>query len=550
MKGQIMFRKWMKRDKNHTFADVPAPTIPRSTFNRSVNHITAFNSGYLVPVWVDEVLPGDTFKVNLKAFSRLSTPTVPLMDNIYVDYHFFYVPFRLVWDNYKRFLGEKDYGDKKEYVMPIINTGSTGIEFNSLFDYMGVPPKVPNLEINALYFRAYLKIWDDHYRDENLQDKLIIPTGDEDIVLNKDNLALWNLRRRNKRKDYFTAAIPDTQKGTPVDLLSSIDLHSERAQINLVEPHAVLAEKKGNLINAGISIESAHTHDSGQMSYLTMTGHGYNEDLHGRIERIYSDRSTIDAYLGLSGLTITDIRLASTIQQFMERDARLGTRYNEFLQAHYGVSPVDLTLQRTQYLGGGKSFIQFNTVPQTSSTDDKSPQGNLAAFGTQEVDNIGFTSSFDEPGCVMCLASVRVDQKYQYGLPKMFSKRRKYDFYYPEFANLTEQPILQKEIFATGNKEDDEKVFGYQERFGEYRYTQNRVSGELRSSYPQSLDYWHLGQKYDKPPMLNESFIQENPPIDRSLAVQNEPQIISDILIENETTRCMPVYSVPGISKL
>ncbi|WJW80026.1 major capsid protein [Bartonella sp. TP] len=526
-----------KKDLNYSFSKVPSVKKPRSRFNRSHNHITAFDSGYLVPVYVDEVLPGDTFKMKLSSFSRLATPTVPVMDNVYMDFHFFYVPNRLLWEHWEQMNGQQDKpGAKIDYLTPIFDAGSKGVAVGSLFDYMGVPPKVPNLQFSSLFARAYNKIWNDWYRDENLQDPVPEHMDDKTIKLDDTTSKDYVLLRRNKKRDYFTGALPWPQKGpsAALNFASNADIVSNNISLNY--------DTTGKTPAVGdFTVYYANEIDP-YYPVQVVSGYGTPSAEHGVVNEI----SLRNASIKVPPVSINQLRQAVQLQRLFELDARGGTRYIEMIQTHFGVTVPDFRLQRSEYLGGGKSIIDFNAIPQTSSTSSTSPQGNLAAYATQFAKNIGFTRSFDEHGVILCLASVRVDQKYQYGLPRMYSRRTRLDYYMPVNANLGEQAIMAKELYATGDKTKDEAVFGYQERWSEYRYNPNRVSGKLRSVADAPLDKWHLAQKFSEPPKLNAEFIKSDPPLKRMLAVQNEPQIVSDLYFQIDCTRVMPVYSVPG----
>ncbi|WJW80018.1 major capsid protein [Bartonella sp. TP] len=527
-----------KKDLNYSFSKVPSIKKPRSRFNRSHNHITAFDSGYLVPVYVDEVLPGDTFKMKLSSFSRLATPAVPVMDNVYMDFHFFYVPNRLLWEHWEQMNGQQDKpGAKIDYLTPIFDAGSKGVAVGSLFDYMGVPPKVPHLQFSSLFARAYNKIWNDWYRDENLQDPVPEHMDDKTIELGDTTSKDYVLLRRNKKRDYFTGALPWPQKGpsAALNFASNSDISSE--QVFASYSSKDVSVSKDRLVFD--SLGYGPTYNGQHQSFMPLLSLDHTT---GRPIKLDLKNSNIS----LPPVSINQLRQAVQLQRLFELDARGGTRYIEMIQTHFGVTVPDFRLQRSEYLGGGKSIIDFNAIPQTSATSGTSPQGNLAAYATQFAKNIGFTRSFDEHGVILCLASVRVDQKYQYGLPRMYSRRTRLDYYMPVNANLGEQAIMAKELYATGDKAKDELVFGYQERWSEYRYNPNRVSGKLRSVADAPLDVWHLGQKFTEPPKLNAEFIKSDPPLKRMLAVQNEPQIVSDLYFQVDCTRVMPVYSVPG----
>lgn len=535
----------------HNFAQVPRVEIPRSKFDRSHGLKTTFDAGYLVPIYVDEALPGDTFALQLNAFARLATPLHPFMDNLYLDTFFFAVPIRLIWDNWERFNGAQDNpDDSTDYLVPTMRAPSNGgYEIGSLSDYLTIPTGVPDLEHSSLWHRAYNLIWNEWFRDQNLQDSVPVPKGD-----GPDDPNDFKLLRRAKRHDYFTSALPWPQKGPTVEL-----------PIGAEAP--VFGHISGNIYSNGLfALRSNNEHwfirrtgSAGAPGYLLAdperAGGGsddpavYDDGLAVELShRLTADLSEATA------ATINQLRQAFQIQRMFERDARGGTRYTEIILSHFGVVSPDARLQRPEYLGGGSTPINLHTVPQTSSTDETSPQGNLAAFGTVSVSGQGFVKSFTEHCILIGLACVRADLTYQQGLNRMFSRQTRFDFYWPALSRIGEQAILNKEIYAQGPSvvdEDgnpiDDKVFGYQERYAEYRYKPSAVTGLFRSQAPQSLDTWHLAQDFKNLPTLSSQFIEENPPIDRVIAVVNQPHIIYDSYIRLHCARPMPVFGVPGM---
>lgn len=516
----------------HQFSQIPRAEIQRSSFNRSHGYKTTFDSGYLVPFYVDEVLPGDTFNLKCTLFARLATPIVPFMDNMFMETFFFFVPNRLLWDNWQKFNGEQENpGDSTDFLIPTIkNTGSFTV--GGIADYFGIPTGVNNLEVNALPFRAYNLIYNEWFRDENLQDSLPVEKGD-----GPDDVANYKLVRRGKRHDYFTSALPWPQKGPGVEipLGTSAPIHglSNGSLTNLV------TSDSGTIQSIDLSISSGQF-AIGTPSRASNGKASLSNILVGQPDSIYADLTTATAY------TINSLRQAFQVQRLYERDARGGTRYTEILRAHFGVVSPDARLQRPEYLGGSSSPININPVQQTSATDSTSPQGNLAAFGLTSSKIHGFTKSFVEHGYIIGLVNVRADLTYQQGLQRLWSRQTRFDFYWPALAHLGEQAVLNKEIYAQGTAADDD-VFGYQERYAEYRYYPSLITGKFRSTYAQPLDMWHLSQKFDSLPTLSAQFIEDNPPVSRVIAVQDEPQFLLDTYFSLNCVRPMPVYSVPGL---
>lgn len=501
------------------FARVEAPNIQRSTFDRSHGYKTTLEAGHLYPVFIDEALPGDTFNLSATMFGRLATPLKPIMDNIKFDLHFFSVPNRLVWENWQRFNGEQDApDDTTNYLIPTIAAPVGGFDEETLYDYFGIPTKVEDLEISALPLRAYNLIYNEWYRDQNLQDSVDVPNGD-----GPDNSNLYGTLKRNKRKDYFTSALTSAQKGQAVSIPLGT---SARVTSNATVGNSLtLDDNNGTFRQLNSS--------GGTLVPSAAAGLGENS--------LFTDLSDATA------ATINALREAFQVQRMYERDARGGTRYTELIKAHFGVTSPDARLQRPEYLGGGSSDVNITPVAQTSGTEaGTTPQGNLSGVGTFSVNNNGFTKSFTEHEIVIGLVSVRADLNYQQGLHKMWSRQTRFDFYWPSFAHLGEQAILNKEIYAQGTSQDEE-AFGYQERYAEYRYKPSQITGKYRSNAAQSLDLWHLAQDFASLPALNSAFIEENPPIDRVIAVPSEPQFLLDCFFNFKTTRPMPTYSTPGM---
>jgi hypothetical protein len=522
----------------HQFSRAPTADVPRSSFNRSHGYKTTFDAGYLIPVFVDEAVPGDTFTLNPTMFARLNTPIYPLMDNLFLDVHFFSVPIRQIWSNFRKFCGEQvDPGDSIDYTIPVSTApASTGYANQTLQDYLGLPTKIPDYEHSALFTRAYNHIYNEWYRDQNLIDSVTVDTDD-----GPDTTTDYTLLKRGKRHDYFTSALPWLQKGDSVSvpLGSTAPIYGTDADTYV--------------FNETDSTERILELDDGALGYVqTTTGASATDDL-----RFSTTSSKIGLVADLStavGATINQLRQSFQIQKLLERDARSGTRYAEVVKAHFGVDFMDVTY-RPEFLGGTSVPIQVNAVAQTSSTDATTPQGNLAAYATATVRNGGFTKSFTEHCIVMGIASVRADLTYQQGLNRMFSRSTRYDFYWPALAHIGEQSILMKELYcqdpatdtgSTGTA-DNERVFGYQERWAEYRYKPSLITGKLRSNDAQSLDAWHLSQEFSSLPGLNQTFIEETPPIDRVVAVTTEPDLIMDCFFNLQCARPMPLYSVPGL---
>ena len=569
------------RVRGHRFSDAPAMYMKRTKFDRSHVYKTTFDSGKLIPVFVDEVLPGDTTRLSVNYFARLATPVKPIMDNIYLDWFFFFVPNRLVWEHWQNFCFEQeDPDDSTDYVIPTVTaTGNSENAYvGSLWDYFGLPVNTSgNLSgISALPFRCVYLIWNEWFRDENLQKSVKIQKGDTNEVLNSARSSeqpSWVFTSgtnifpglacppRGKRHDYFTSALPWTQKGPGVSIglagtASIVDpspgtgylLHSNANQLAAVSAGSYEHKNCGIRVAAAndVVIFSRHSTDSSSVAGFA----GNNSSAVTVSAQAASTYLGNDSYVDLDSssiFTINSLRTAFQMQKFYERLARGGSRYTEVLRSFFGVVSPDARLQRPEFLGSFTKMVNVNPIAQTSATDDISPQGNLSAYGVTASKFHGFTKSFVEHGYIIGFVCARADLTYQQGINKMWLRSTVYDFYWPTFAHLGEQAIELREIYAQGS-EADTTVFGYQERYAEYRYKPSQITGKFRSSVTGgTLDMWHLSQFFKNAPTLNEEFIVDNPPIERIIAVPSEPEFLLDIGFRYTTVRPMPMFGTPGL---
>lgn len=557
----------MNRNNERHFNQIPEMKASRTRFNRDQTILTTFDSGKLIPFYVDEVLPGDTFNINTAAIIRMSTPKYPVMDDAFIDFYYFYCPNRILWDNFKYFMGEIEatpWTPKKEYAVPQIKIKGTDAEpkpnERSILDYMGVPTKIKKeFSINALPIRAYVKIWNEFFRDENVDNTAVLKTDDANVnyefgkenwVQEAENNAYkgGNLLPVNKFHDYFTSCLPYPQRGPAVPMPMT-----GNAPVRM-------GDTSGTYIDFGGSVEMVLSKNSnlnvpGALTYSNATGRPNEKQqmLFSGVEKVSGELGAAGwLYTDLSAVTaatINDLRKAVAVQQYYEALARGGSRYREQVQALWNVNISDKTVQIPEYLGGGRYHVNINQIVQTAQNDN-TPLGETGAMSVTPINENSFTKSFEEHGFIIGVCCVRHNRSYQQGLERFWSREDRLDYYVPQFANLGEQPVKKKEIMLTGTATDEE-TFGYQEAWADYRMKPNRVSGLMRSNATGKLDFWHYADNYSTPPTLSQDWMEEGKnEIARTLVVQDEPQFFGAIRVANKTTRRMPLYSVPGLYKL
>lgn len=538
----------MSRNSEQHFSQVPHAEIRRSSFRRPFSLLTTINEGDLVPIYLDEVLPGDTFKVTQNALIRMSTPLYPVMDNCDMDTYFFFVPARLLWDHFQNLMGQNDstfWAETVEYTTPVTTAPEGGWNVGTIADYFGIPTGVAGLKVNSLPFRAYAKIWNEWFRDENLQQPVTMSKADSTTAGSNTGTNLSDAEAGGlplkvaKHKDYFTSCLPSPQKGNAVTLPMTgnalVKLYDDNGKTEL-DRHIGVVPASGA---AALAYEPSD--GPGTEGYIQMRD---SDIRYGG--KMYADLSNVVS------ATINDLRQAIAVQHILERDARTGTRYKEYLKGAWGVTSPDARLDRSEYIGGYRMPININQVVQTSSTNETSPQGNTGAYSMTTSSKHVCTYSATEHGFVIGLACVRVQHSYQQGLRRLFTRSTRFSYYDPMLANLGEQAVLNQEIYAQGTDMDNE-VFGYQEAWADYKYRTNEVTGEMRSTYAQTLDAWHYADKYTSLPTLSSKWIQEGTEnIDRTLAVQssNSHQFICNFYFDNTWTRAMPVFNVPGLDTI
>lgn len=566
----------MNRNNERHFNQVPQTHVSRTRFKRDQNILTTFDAGKLIPFYVDEVLPGDTFNVRTAAIIRMTTPKYPVMDDAYIDFYYFFCPNRILWDNFKRFMGEADdipWMPTKTYSVPKIkivgnpvNEVYEGPKEGSILDYMGVPTKIntgggkKDVEVNALPVRAYVKIWNEFFRDQNVGNPATMRTDDEEeeyfdrgenqIESNRlmDAIRGGRCLSVSRFHDYFSSCLPYPQRGPEVTIALT-----GNAPVKLMNPNRE-GELQGSIWFNG----------EGDAAAFIRNNNGYGPEPRPDKEGVWLRGADADKganpwgavfqaeLSNVEAATINQLRQAFAVQHYYEALARGGSRYREQVRALFGVSISDKTVQVPEYLGGGRYHVNINQIVQTSGqqTANDTPIGETGAMSVTPINEASFTKSFEEHGFVIGVMCVRHDHSYQQGLERFWSRSDRLDYYFPQFANLGEQPVKKKEIMLTGTDTDDE-TFGYQEAWADYRMKPNRVSGKMRSNAQGTLDFWHYADNYKSMPRLSQEWMYEGKnEIARTLIVQDEPQFFGAIRVMNKTTRCMPLYSVPGLEKL
>ena len=547
----------MSRNTEQHFTQVPHAEIRRSSFKRPFSLLTTLNEGDLVPIYVDEVLPADTFKIDLNSLVRMSTPLYPVMDNCDIDYYMFFVPARLLWEHFENLMGQNDssfWAEKVEYTTPVTTAPKGGWANGTIADYFGIPTEVENLKVNSLPFRAYAKIWNEWFRDENLQQPVTMSKTDATTAGSNTGNKLTDAEAGGlplkvaKHKDYFTSCLPSPQKGEAVQLPLNGNAYIKYASGTKDKEYYKLKDSNDNN-RYGLYLSDYDNYQNGSVRIKAALGEPFTN--------IKDDKTRDDIYLAadlgsVTATTVNELRNAIAVQHILERDARTGTRYKEYLKGAWGVTSPDARLDRSEYIGGCRVPININQVIQTSSTNETSPQGNTGAYSMTTNSQHMCTYSATEHGFVIGLACVRVQHSYQYGLRRMWTRNTRFSYYDPMLANLGEQAVLNQEIYAQGN-EKDEEVFGYQEAWADYKYRTNEVTCEMRSNFAQTLDAWHYADKYTSLPTLSDTWIKEGKEnINRTIAVQsaNSHQFICNFYFDQTWTRAMPVYNIPGLDTI
>ena len=560
----------MNRNNERHFNQIPEMKASRTRFNRDQTILTTFDAGKLIPFYVDEVLPGDTFNVDTTAIIRMTTPKYPVFDDAFIDFYYFYCPNRILWDNFKYFMGEVEstpWMPTKNYSIPKINVvgGNTSTETpspaeESILDYMGVPTKVKGkYSVNALPIRAYVMIWNEFFRDENVENAAVFKRDDSDVTYrdSRDNDNIEKMLQEaitggrclpvNKFHDYFTSCLPYPQRGPAVSLPME-----GNAEVKAYEG-VPTKENEVDLLIRGFNSTTTPSTAQGILNRITSAKDSSPVQLHGT--KLTETNNSV--YLGadlstVTAATINDLRKAVAVQQYYEALARGGSRYREQVQALWNVVISDKTVQVPEYLGGGRYHVNINQIVQTSGqqTNTDTPIGETGAMSVTPINESSFTKSFEEHGFIIGVCCVRHNHSYQQGLERFWSRTDRLDYYVPQFANIGEQPVKKKEIMLTGTATDEE-TFGYQEAWADYRMKPNRVSGKMRSNAEGTLDFWHYADNYSTVPTLSQKWMTEGKTeIGRTLIVQDEPQFFGAIRVANKTTRRMPLYSVPGLYKL